>query len=287
MGNKVAVIGLGRMGAALAETLLQNDYQVTVWNRTASKAAPLVKQGAVQAETAADAVAAHEIFVVCLGNYEDSRAVLADCGDLDGKLLIQLTSGTVEDAEKLQEWALGRGGLYLDGVISAYPSGIGRAETMLVVAGSEKAWAAGNPVITCLGGASRYVGDSLTTPTALQFALVAPTLMLVMGVIQGMHVLEREGFDLSQYADIISGMSPLLKESVERQANAIAGNRYADTEAALETWAAGLEHYVHTFGQHGCDLGLIEPVRDLLSRAVAAGHGNEEVAAAIKVLRQH
>jgi 3-hydroxyisobutyrate dehydrogenase-like beta-hydroxyacid dehydrogenase len=287
MGNKVAVIGLGRMGAALAAAMLQSNYQVTVWNRTVSKAAPLVKAGAVQAETAAEAIAANEIFVVCLGNYQDSQTVLTDCGDLDGKLLIQLTSGTTDDAEKLQKWALKKGALYLDGVISAYPSGIGKAETVLVVAGSEKAWAIGKPVITCLGGESRYVGDSLTAPIALQFAIVAPTLMLAMGVIQGIHVLEREGFDLNQYAEIISGMSPLLTESIERQANAIARDSFTDTEAALETWAAGLEHYVHTFGPQGCDFELMKPVRDLLSRAVAAGYGSEEVAAAIKVLRRH
>ena len=45
--SDVTVIGLGAMGAALARTLL-NTYQVTVWNRTAAKAEPLVEAGAVR-----------------------------------------------------------------------------------------------------------------------------------------------------------------------------------------------------------------------------------------------
>lgn len=285
MSNRVTVIGLGRMGSALAATMLQNDYDVTVWNRTTSKAAPLVTDGAIQAQTVADAVERSDIIVVCLGNYDDTESVLVGCDDLVGKTLIQLTSGTAAEAEKLQSWALEKGALYLDGVISAYPSGIGRAETMLVVAGSEEAWTSGKPVVTCLGGASRYVGENLTSPFALQFALVAPTLMVMMGVIQGIHVLEKQGFDLTQYTEILSETSPLLIESIERQANAIAKERYTDTEAALETWAAGLEHYLHTFAPQGCNFDLMMPVRQLMNKAIAAGHGDEEIAAVIKVLR--
>ena len=52
MSIQIAAIGLGRMGAALAATLLQNNYKVIVWNRTASKAAPLLNDGAIEATTA-------------------------------------------------------------------------------------------------------------------------------------------------------------------------------------------------------------------------------------------
>ena len=55
MARKVMVIGLGRMGAALAATLLKNDYEVSVWNRTASKGAPLVDAAARQADSVSDA----------------------------------------------------------------------------------------------------------------------------------------------------------------------------------------------------------------------------------------
>ena len=56
--SEISVIGLGTMGAALARTLLQNGYRVTVWNRTSAKAEPLVRDGAVLAPSAASAVSA-------------------------------------------------------------------------------------------------------------------------------------------------------------------------------------------------------------------------------------
>jgi len=101
-----------------------------------------------------------------------------------------------------------------------------------------------------------------------------------------MHVLEKEGFDLSIYAEIISSMSPLLAESLQRQANAIATDNFTDTEAALETWAAGLGHHLEAFAKQGFNTDLLKPVLELLTKAVDAGHGNEEIAAVIKVLRE-
>jgi shikimate 5-dehydrogenase len=49
--HRVTVIGLGGMGSALTSALLEAGYPVTVWNRTAAKAAPLVDAGASQADS--------------------------------------------------------------------------------------------------------------------------------------------------------------------------------------------------------------------------------------------
>jgi len=68
--SDISVIGLGNMGSALAQILLKNSYKVTVWNRTKSKANPLVKQGAILADDLAAAVSASPMFIVSLLNYE-------------------------------------------------------------------------------------------------------------------------------------------------------------------------------------------------------------------------
>jgi 3-hydroxyisobutyrate dehydrogenase-like beta-hydroxyacid dehydrogenase len=92
MDNKVMVIGLGSMGSALAMALLKNDYEVTVWNRTASKAAPLLKAGAIQAGSVAEGVGANKLIVICVSNYEDTNLLLEGCGELSGKTIVQLTT---------------------------------------------------------------------------------------------------------------------------------------------------------------------------------------------------
>ena len=72
----VAVIGLGDMGSALARAFLANRHRVTVWNRTAAKATPLVQAGAQQAKSVEAAVAAGDVIVVCVLDYAISESLL-------------------------------------------------------------------------------------------------------------------------------------------------------------------------------------------------------------------
>ena len=133
---KVMVIGLGRMGAALAATLLENDYAVSVWNRTAAKAAPLLEAGATQADSVAAGIGANEVIVICVGNYDDAQSLLQGCGDLSGKTLVQLTTASAPETREMETWTIQKGGLYLDGAILGYPSEVGTEECGLLVAGS-------------------------------------------------------------------------------------------------------------------------------------------------------
>ncbi len=283
MSQRVSVIGLGRMGSALATTLLDGHYKVTVWNRTAAKAKPLVEAGATLAANVNEAIDGSEIIVVCLGNYDDTNQIFSGCADLTGKTLIQLTTGSAAEAEAMQAWAESKKALYLDGVIIAYPSQIGNDETLLCVAGSEEAWQNGERPIKCLGGSSMYLGANLGAPDAMDSALTLPTLMAMMGVIQGAHILEQAGLDVGMYAEMLVGGGSLLGESLHRQAAAIAANHFTDTEAALGTWAAGFND---TEELPTGAIDLLEPIRELLNQAVAAGFGDEEIAATIKVLRR-
>ncbi|MGL5502863.1 MAG: NAD(P)-binding domain-containing protein, partial [Aeromonas veronii] len=69
----LSVIGLGAMGSALATTLLKAGHPVTVWNRSAAKAAPLQALGATLASSVGAAIATSDITLVCVDNYAVSQ----------------------------------------------------------------------------------------------------------------------------------------------------------------------------------------------------------------------
>ncbi|MER5644443.1 NAD(P)-binding domain-containing protein [Streptosporangium sp. NPDC002524] len=72
----MTVIGLGAMGKALAGAFLDNGHPTTVWNRTAGKGRELAGRGATEAATAAEAIAASPVVVVCVLDYDAVREVL-------------------------------------------------------------------------------------------------------------------------------------------------------------------------------------------------------------------
>jgi phosphoglycerate dehydrogenase-like enzyme len=136
--SDVSIIGLGAMGAALARALMRGGHGVVVWNRTQARAEPLVHEGATLAADAAAAVAASPVVIVCVNDYEVTRDILsvpAVRAALSGRVLVQLSTGTPNDARAGAQWAQESGAEYLDGAILAYPDQMGTPDAALLVAG--------------------------------------------------------------------------------------------------------------------------------------------------------
>ena len=91
--TKVAFIGLGTIGSSIAKCLRKADFDLTVWNRTASKMTPLVEQGAKPATSAKEAASDADVVITCL---MDDQSVLDSLhGDRElspGCILAQSTS---------------------------------------------------------------------------------------------------------------------------------------------------------------------------------------------------
>src|SRR3954454_12613393 len=93
----VAVLGLGRMGSALARTLVASGAEVVVWNRAPERTGPLAAAGATVAATPAVAVAAAPLVVACLDTYGTTAGLLAEA-DVAGRTIVELATGTPAQA---------------------------------------------------------------------------------------------------------------------------------------------------------------------------------------------
>ena len=287
MGQSILVVGLGNMGAALARTLINAGNQVSVWNRTSSKAKPLVDAGATLAPSVREGILANDFVVICVSNYDDTLALLKESADIVmHKTIIQLTTGSPAQAGELEDWMNRHGAAYLDGAIMAFPRDVGRETCTLLVAGSGAAWQRGEHLVKQLGGASVYLGTNVAAPASLDAGMLLPALAALIATCQGAVIVERAGMQVTDYADMVApSFGGSLADDVRRQCRAIAANAFNDTEASLGVWAAGFNHFVSGMEAAGQPLGIAGAIRDLLNKAVDAGYGDEELAAVVKVLR--
>ena len=284
--STVFVIGLGNMGAALAQTLLGAGHQLTVWNRTSEKAKPLVEAGAAQAENVASGIAANEYIVICVGDYTQSMEVLRDHGALlSTKTVIQLTSSTSAEAVTMSKWATEQGALYLDGAIWNYPSQVGTDEGRVAVAGSAEAWKSGEHLVMSMGGRSGYYGTNVTAPTEIDRAAVLYAAFTQLGAIQAAYLLERAGLDVGKYIDRLLEELPFNEAPARRQLEAVASNDFSDTEASLGAWTDFLSKITGEVDKTKPEGALLGGMATLLERAVDLGYGEEELASVVKVLR--
>ena len=95
----IAVLGMGRMGSALASRLLDGGHRVTVWNRTKGKAGQAVSDGAREAHSVARAVQDVDVVVTMLANDDAVRAIAyGDLGTSIGDQTIYVNCSTVSPA---------------------------------------------------------------------------------------------------------------------------------------------------------------------------------------------
>ena len=148
------------MGQALAAAFLRSGHPTTVWNRTPAKAADVVAQGARLADSVGDAVAASPLVVVCVSDYDAVHELLDPLGEvLDGRVLVNLTSGTSQTAREAAEWAARRGSTYLDGAIMAAPPAIGTPDAAILYSGPRSAFDLHQAAMSGLGVGTTYLGD--------------------------------------------------------------------------------------------------------------------------------
>lgn len=106
----VTMIDLGLMGHALAKEFLEGGYPTTVWNRSADKTDDLVVKRAIRAVTVIDAISENQVIVVCLSTYEVMHKLFRPLEeDLSGPVIINLTSGTSEEARQTAQWSIVKG----------------------------------------------------------------------------------------------------------------------------------------------------------------------------------
>src|SRR5262249_49125846 len=152
---RVGVVGLGKMGSALADTLLAKGFEVTVWNRTPAKTEPLVKVGAKLARSVADAARNGNVLVVCLSNYASVKAAVMtdEVGPtLRGKILVDLTSMRSEGLRELVGWSDANGISLLKGSILDYPDDVRAGHGRILYGGARGVFQAIAPVLQAMGG---------------------------------------------------------------------------------------------------------------------------------------
>ncbi|UZI33681.1 NAD(P)-dependent oxidoreductase [Streptomyces sp. VB1] len=283
----VTVIGLGAMGSALAAAFLAAGHPTTVWNRTASRAAPLVAKGAAHPETVAEAVAAGPLVITCLTTYEDTIEALGPAAAaLEGRDLVTLNSGSPAGARRTAEWARGHGARYLGGAIKNVPPAVGAEDTLLYYSGDATVFTTHEPVLRVLGGDTVYLGADPDLAALYEMAVGGTLLPALVGFFQGAAALRARGLEAAsmvrfseQWLQMIASVLPVLAREID-------SGDYSEPLSSVNVFVAGAAHDAELGKEAGLDVEWHKPFHELLERAVEAGYGTQSIAALTEILKE-
>ncbi|MFJ7409196.1 NAD(P)-dependent oxidoreductase [Streptomyces sp. NPDC098077] len=283
--NAVTVIGLGPMGRAMAAALLDRGYAVTVWNRTASRADDLVARGATLARSPADAVAANEAVIISLTDYAAVNAVLEPATQaLNGRVLLNLTSATPEEARAGARWAAGHGAVQITGGLNASPPGIGQPGSQAFYSGPREAFDRHRLVLEALTGRVGHQGeDPGLAALHYQIGMVVFWTSL-LSFWQAIALARANGLTAADILPSTAETTNSLSETFAFYAERIdAGVHLGDVDR-LAMGLASAEHVLHTHADAGVDTVIPAAIVDLFRRGVEAGRGADSCSALVELM---
>ncbi len=283
--SDLSVIGLGKMGAALASTLLRSGRSVTVWNRSAEKAAPLVEAGAALASSPDEAIAASEATIVCIKTHRTTTELLRPLsGQLSGKTILDLSTGGAEEAKELVAMLTAAGAQWHIGMINAYPSGIGKVETAILCAGPSEVWDRWGDAIRALGGASAHVGTDPAAIPGLFAAMFTARQGFIFGLIYGGVVCRKAGLPMEAFAAQVPVTLSMAGNYADLFMRTVPTRDYDDPGATVAVYLAALEDVMATFEGTGTTDALPRLMRDLAQRGVDEGYAGQELTSLVELL---
>ena len=284
---RVALLGLGLMGSGMARRLLAAGFPLAVYNRTASRVAPLAAEGAQAAASPREAAAGSAVAISMVADDAAARAVwLGERGALDGlargSVIVECSTVTPSWVDELARAAAAKGCEVLDAPVTGSRTHAASGELLFLVGGSPAALETARPVLAAMARGVVHVGPSgrgalLKLVNNFLCGVQAAALAEALGVI------ERSGLDRTQALEVLTAGapgSPLVKTLSARMT---AGDY--TPHFLLRLMAKDMSYALAEGRRYDVPLSTAAAALKLFEQAITAGHGEQDFSAVVEPLR--
>ena len=287
----VAIIGTGRMGAAMAGTLRRAGFGVTVFNRTRDKAEAVAKEtGATVASTGRAAAVRAD---VVLSSLADDRALRHAYGGEDGvvaglqagAVLLETSTVDPETVQAVRADVEGRGAHLLDAPVSGSVPLVERGELMIMVGGEAGPLEKARPVLDALARKVIHVGE-LGAGATMKLAVNGVVHALSAAVSEALVLAERAGVDRRAAYEVIAS-SAAAAPFVHYKRAAFEQPGETPVAFSLDLVAKDLDLILALGERVGAPLRQVAANRELVRRATGEGYGPQDMSALAEFLRRN
>jgi len=281
---RVALLGLGAMGAGMAGRLLAAEYPTTVYNRSREKAAPFAQRGATVAAFPRDAAAKADIVVSMVADDPASRDVWlgengALAGAASGSLLIECSTLTVKWVRELAGEMTEHGCDFVDAPVTGSKPQAAAGELLFLTGGSDAAVERAKPVLSAMGRGVVHLGP---TGSGALLKLINNFLCGVQAasMAEALAWLQTGGIDRDKAVSILSEGapgSPILRRTAER-----AGKQDFVPAFSLRLMAKDMTYALEEASRSGIDLQTAASALARFKDGLQKGFGEEDFAAVTK-----
>lgn len=287
--TRIAFIGTGIMGAGMARNLLRAGHDLTIYNRTAAKAQPLVQAGARLAPTPRQAVAGAEVIIAIVGDDQSSREVwLGEAGVLAGQprpkaIAIESTTLSLGWVQELQRRVTAAGLRFIDCPVTGGREGAENGALTLLVGAEAETLAEVRPVLDTYSQQIIHFGPP-GAGTAYKLVVNLMGAVHAVALAEGILLAEKAGLDMAKVVEgLTSGAvaSPLVKAFAGRMVN----NDHDEVHFSARWMHKDAAYALKMAMELGQGLPMSAVATQLYQMAVSQGLGQKNVSVVIEALR--
>mgnify|MGYP003334310191 FL=1 len=282
---KIGVVGIGKMGAAIAERLLGQGHEVTVWNRTAAKTSALTKAGAFAAKTPAELAGRCEIVLSILTDaaaialaYNGADGLLS--ANIAGKLFIEMSTVRPDTQKALAARINAKGASMIDCPVGGTVGPAKDGKLIGFVGGDAKDVARAKPVLDQLCRRVEHVGP-VGSGESMKLAINLPLLVYWQALGEALVLCRNLGLDGQRLIDIIgdtSGAPAVLKVRGAAMAGAINGIEPGQTTFDIDSVRKDMRTMIEEAAALGAKLPVVEQALACFDDASREGLGGKDCA---------
>ncbi|MDX6426609.1 MAG: 3-hydroxyisobutyrate dehydrogenase [Gaiellaceae bacterium] len=266
---KVGVLGTGIMGAGMAKNIAAAGHDVVVWNRTRERAEAT---GLPVAATPQEAVTGRDVAVTMLRDLDAVREAVADVDFGESVWMQSSTVGLGIEELAALGWTM------LDAPVLGTRAPAEEGKLTVLLAGPADARRTVAPICNAIGTKTVELGDRIGDASKLKLVLNMWVLILVEAAAELVALAEAAGVDPNLVLSAFQG-GPLESPYLQLKARAIIERQF-EPSFKLETAHKDAGLIRELAARSGVDLAFVDAIEDRFSRAIAAGHGDEDMAAA-------
>ncbi len=271
----IGVVGLGKMGRAIAERLVETGDSLVVWNRTPERAEGLgAREVASPAEVAAET---HLILSVLADDaavdavYRGADGLLSS--DLQGRTVVEFCTMSPERARELEVAVGETGGAFLECPVGGTVGPARQGQLLGLAGGSEEAFAVARPTLEKLTRRLEHVGPT-GAGAAMKLAINLPLMVYWSALGEALGLAMSEGLDAAQALDILadsSGAIGAAKKRVPPIRDMVVEGEPGDVNFAIETALKDMDTMIAVAERHGLPADVIGAARVRAEQALKDG----------------
>lgn len=285
--QKFGFIGLGIMGSAIARNLIRAGFDVTIWNRSPEKVAPLAALGAAVAETPRAVIEACPVTFTMLADPAAAESVcFGTNGVLDGigpgKGYVDMSTVDAATSRKIGAAVTARGGRFLEAPVSGSKKPAEEGTLIILAAGDRSLFDEAMPALAKMGQKVLYLGE---TGNGANMKLVVNMVMggMMTAFCEGLALGEKAGLELAEVIDVL-GAGALANPMFKLKGGLIIQGEFP-TAFPLKHMQKDLRLAVALGDQLNHPLYSAAAANEGFKRAKEMGLGDEDFSALYKAIR--